>query len=208
MRSRFGSQRRLRHAGTARVVLALALLMSAFPLLTAMQPAAAQDEEIIVGLITKTETNPFFVTMREGAQAAADAAGVTLLTGAGADVDNAGQTAALENMVAAGAQGILITPGDTKAIVPAIQKARDAGILVIALDTPTEPMEAVDAPLQPTISGRVPDRPIRQGVMGDEGTDHRHARHVPRSLGQCPAPQWIPCRLRGADEPRPPRLPT
>jgi fructose transport system substrate-binding protein len=146
MRSRFGSQSRLRHAGNARVFLALALLMSAFPLLTAMQPAAAQDEEIIVGLITKTETNPFFVTMREGAQAAADAAGVTLLTGAGAaDVDNAGQTAALENMVAAGAQGILITPGDTKAIVPAIQKARDAGILVIALDTPTEPMEAVDA---------------------------------------------------------------
>ena len=146
MRSRFGSQRRLRYAGNARVLLALALLMSAFPLLTAMQPAAAQDEEIIVGLITKTETNPFFVTMREGAQAAADAAGVKLLTGAGAaDVDNAGQTAALENMVAAGAQGIMITPGDTKAIVPAIQKARDAGVLVIALDTPTEPMEAVDA---------------------------------------------------------------
>src|SRR5215212_8296439 len=146
MRIRFGSQRRLRHAGNARLLLVLALLMSAFPLLTAMQTAAAQDEEIIVGLITKTETNPFFVSMREGAQAAADAAGVKLLTGAGAaDVDNAGQTAALENMLAAGARGIMITPGDTKAIVPAIQKARDAGVIVIALDTPTEPMEAVDA---------------------------------------------------------------
>ena len=146
MRSRFESQRRLRHAGTARVVLALALLMSAFPLLTAMQPAAAQDEQVIVGLITKTETNPFFVKMKEGAEAAAAAAGAELLTASGAfDADNAAHTAAIENMVTAGAHGILVTPGDTKAIVPAIQKARDAGVLVIALDTPTEPMDATDA---------------------------------------------------------------
>ncbi|MCA9880027.1 MAG: substrate-binding domain-containing protein, partial [Thermomicrobiales bacterium] len=53
--------------------------------------------------------------------------------------------AAIENMVTAGAKGILITPGDTKAIVPAIEKAREAGVLVIALDTPTEPMDATDA---------------------------------------------------------------
>ena len=140
MRSRFGSQRRLRRAGNARVLLALALLMSAFPLLTAMQPAAAQDEQVIVGLITKTETNPFFVKMKEGAQAAADAAGAELLTGAGAfDADNEGQVTAMENMVTAGVQGILITPGDTKAIVPAIEAAREQGVLVIALDTPTEP---------------------------------------------------------------------
>src|SRR4051812_49033432 len=146
MRSRFGSQRRLRHAGNARVLLALALLMSVFPLLTAMQPAAAQDQKVIVGLITKTETNPFFVKMKEGAQAEADAQGAELMTAAGAfDGDNASQVAAIENMVTAGAQGILITPGDTKAIVPAIEKARQAGVLVIALDTPTEPMDATDA---------------------------------------------------------------
>ncbi|MGH2615874.1 MAG: substrate-binding domain-containing protein [Thermomicrobiales bacterium] len=146
MRSRFGSHRRDRNTGKVRGLLALALLLSAFPLLTAMQPASAQDDEIIVGLITKTETNPFFVKMKEGAQAAADAAGAELLTAAGAfDADNAGQTAALENMVTAGAQGILITPGDTAAIVPAIEAAREQGVLVIALDTPTEPMDATDA---------------------------------------------------------------
>src|SRR5215213_11385606 len=146
MRSRFGSQRRLRYAGNARILLALALLMSAFPLLTAMQPAAAQDEKITVGLITKTETNPFFVKMKQGAEEAAAAAGVELLTASGAfDADNEGQVTAMENMVTADVDGILITPGDTKAIVPAIQKARDAGVLVIALDTPTEPMDAADA---------------------------------------------------------------
>jgi fructose transport system substrate-binding protein len=125
----------------------LALLIAALPFMAAVtQPAQAQDEEIIVGLITKTESNPFFVKMKEGAQAAADEAGVQLLTAAGQfDADNASQVTAIENMVTAGAKGILITPGDTKAIVPAIEKAREAGVLVIALDTPTEPMDATDA---------------------------------------------------------------
>jgi fructose transport system substrate-binding protein len=48
-------------------------------------------------------------------------------------------------MVAAGVKGILITPSDSKAIVPAIAKAKAKGVLVIALDTPTEPESAVDA---------------------------------------------------------------
>ena len=130
-----------------RVMAVLALLIAALPLMAAVsQPAKAQDDEVIVGLITKTESNPFFVKMKEGAQKAADEAGVKLLTAAGQfDADNASQVAAIENMVTAGAKGILITPGDTKAIVPAIEKAREAGVLVIALDTPTEPMDATDA---------------------------------------------------------------
>ncbi|MEI6778204.1 MAG: sugar ABC transporter substrate-binding protein, partial [Chloroflexales bacterium] len=107
---------------------------------------ATTGEQIIIGLITKTDTNPFFVKMREGAQAKADELGVKLLTGAGAkDGDNEGQVTALENMVNAGAKGILITPSDTKAIVPSIEKARAKGVLVIALDTATEPESAVDA---------------------------------------------------------------
>lgn len=110
------------------------------------EAAAPAGEEIIIGLITKTDTNPFFVKMREGAQAKADELGVTLLTGAGArDGDNEGQVTALENMVNAGAKGILITPSDTKAIVPSIEKARGQGVIVIALDTATEPQDAVDA---------------------------------------------------------------
>ncbi len=101
---------------------------------------------ISVGLITKTDTNPFFVKMKEGATKEAAAKGVKLLTGAGKfDGDNAGQVTAMENMVASGVKGILITPSDTKAIVPTIEKARKKGVLVIALDTPTDPQSAVDA---------------------------------------------------------------
>ncbi len=119
---------------------------AATPAATNAPAAPATSGQIIVGLITKTETNPFFVKMKEGAQAKATELGVKLMTGAGAkDGDNEGQVTALENMVNAGAKGILITPSDTKAIVPSIQKARDKGVVVIALDTATEPQSAVDA---------------------------------------------------------------
>ena len=113
---------------------------------SASSETPTNNEEIKVGLITKTETNPFFVKMKEGAQQAAEAQGAELLTAAGQfDGDNESQVTAIENMVNAGVQGIMITPSNTKAIVPAIQKARDAGVMVIALDTPTEPQEATDA---------------------------------------------------------------
>jgi len=108
--------------------------------------AFAQGTQPVIGLITKTDTNPFFVKMKEGAQAAAKATGATLLSGAGKnDGDNAGQVTAMENMIAAGAKVILITVSDSKAIVPAIRKARAKGVLVIALDSPTDPVTATDA---------------------------------------------------------------
>src|SRR4051812_34162729 len=88
----------------------------------------ARAQQPVIGLITKTQTNPFFVKMREGAEAAAKANGVRLLSGAGKnDGDNAGQVTALENMIAAGARVVLITVNDSKAIVPAIRKARARG---------------------------------------------------------------------------------
>lgn len=107
--------------------------------------AAAADQPV-VGLITKTETNPFFVKMKEGAQQAARAQGARLLTASGkSDGDNAGQIGAIENMVSAGARAILITPSDSKAIVPAIKRARSQGVMVIALDSPAAPQDATDA---------------------------------------------------------------
>jgi len=106
----------------------------------------SSKEEVTIGLITKTESNPFFVKMKEGAQAQAKKDNVKLLTASGKfDTDNASQVAALENMTTQGAKVILDVPADSKAVVPAIKKARDQGVIVITLDTPTEPQDAADA---------------------------------------------------------------
>ena len=107
---------------------------------------SAQAADTTVCLITKTDTNPFFVKMKEGAEAKAKELGVTLKAYAGKiDGDSESQVAAIETCIADGAKGILIAASDTKGIVPTVKQARDAGLLVIALDTPLEPADSADA---------------------------------------------------------------
>lgn len=126
---------------SVRISLALAVALTG-----ATATAALGQGRPIVGLITKTNTNPFFVKMREGAEAKAKELGLELRSFAGrVDGDNQSQVEAVEALIAAGAKGILITPSDSRAIVPTIARARAAGILVIALDTPLEPANAADA---------------------------------------------------------------
>ena len=97
-------------------------------------------------LITKTESNPFFVKMKEGAQAKAAELGVELKAYSGKfDTDNESQVAAIETCIADGAKGILITPSIPDAIIGTITQAREAGLLVIALDTPLDPIDAADS---------------------------------------------------------------
>ncbi len=99
-----------------------------------------------VGLVTKTDTNPYFVELRAAAKAAAEANGAEFNALAGQfDGDNDGQVRAIENLMQQGANTILITPSSSTGVLDAIDRARKAGVLVIALDTATEPDTAVDA---------------------------------------------------------------
>lgn len=108
--------------------------------------ALAGSHSISACLITKTDTNPFFVKMREGATAKAEELGIELNSYAGkVDGDHETQVAAIETCIANGAKGILLTASDTSSIVPAVTQARDAGLLVIALDTPLSPIDSADA---------------------------------------------------------------
>ncbi|UZX01579.1 sugar ABC transporter substrate-binding protein [Arthrobacter sp. CDRTa11] len=101
-------------------------------------------EKVGVSLIVKTTTNPFFVSMQEGAKKAAEADGVDLKLAAGkADGDEDTQIQAIENAISKGDKGILITPNGPS-VVDALKKAKDAGLFVIALDTPPDPADAAD----------------------------------------------------------------
>ena len=102
------------------------------------------DSDVSVSLITKDSTNPFFVAMQEGAQAKGEELGIEVTIGSGqAEGDDAGQIELIEAAIAQGQDGILITPMSVN-VNDAIQKARDAGLYVIALDTPTDPPDVVD----------------------------------------------------------------
>jgi fructose transport system substrate-binding protein len=106
--------------------------------------SGGSDGDVGVSLIVKTTTNPFFVAMQDGAKKAAKEQGVDLTLAAGkSDGDEATQIQAIENAISQGQKGILITPNGP-GVVDAIEKARDQGLFVIALDTPPDPADAVD----------------------------------------------------------------
>jgi fructose transport system substrate-binding protein len=96
-------------------------------------------------LITKNNTNPFFVKMKEGAEAKAKELGIEFQAAAGkVDGDAGPQIEAIENCISAGHKGILITASNDS-VIPSLKKAREAGLLVIALDTPIGDKDATDA---------------------------------------------------------------
>ncbi len=122
-----------------RLIFALALACA-----LSTSPATAADP--VIGLIVKTDANPFFVAIKQAALMKARALGVDLRTFSGAyDGDTRTQIEAIQTLVDAGARGILITPSDPAALAEAVAGARKAGAMVVALDTPFDPPGSVDA---------------------------------------------------------------
>ncbi len=128
------------------MALSAALVLSgcAAPAEEAESAPATSEEQVLIGYIVKTQDNPFYVKMTEGAQAKAAELGYDLQVAAGtgqSDVES--QIQAIENFVAAGAKAILITPaGD--GVIPAINKAQQAGVLVFAIDSPLGAGSGID----------------------------------------------------------------
>ena len=140
--------------------------------------------DVAVTLITKTDTNPFFVAMAEGAKEAGKDEGVSITTAAGKeDGDTDGQIAAIEDAIARGDAGILITPSGPE-VNSAIKKARDAGLYVIALDTPPDPPDTVDITFATDNfqAGELIGQWTKAQLAGSSGDD-RAARPVQRQGG-------------------------
>jgi len=138
--SRLGRRSRLIAFGATAVALSIGLAACG----SDSGGSAKEGGKVGVVLITKDSTNPFFVAMQEGAKADAKKNDVDLTIAAGKeDGDEAGQIEAIESAIARGDDGILITPNGP-GVNPAIKKARDAGLYVIALDTPPDPADTVD----------------------------------------------------------------
>ena len=95
--------------------------------------AAKPAEGITLGLSLSTLNNPFFVTLKEGAEKAAKAAGVELIV-VDAQDDSAKEATNIEDLIQKGIDALLVNPTDADAIVPSIQKANQAGIPVFTID--------------------------------------------------------------------------
>ncbi len=123
---------RLLHTVSALTILAMLLVGCTTPTPTATE-APPEAEGVTLGLSLSTLNNPFFVTLKEGAEAAAQAAGVELIV-VDAQDDSAKEATNIEDLIQQGVDALLVNPTDADAIVPSIQKANEAGIPVFTID--------------------------------------------------------------------------
>ncbi len=123
----------MRKRTTLLAVLVLAILASALAAGCQRGGGGAEGGGPRIGLSISTLNNPFFVTLRNGAQEAAKKEGVELVV-ADAQNDAATQQDDVQNFVTQQMDAILVNPVDSASIVPAVQAANQANIPVIALD--------------------------------------------------------------------------
>ncbi|PVD04221.1 substrate-binding domain-containing protein [Streptomyces sp. CS014] len=123
-----GSGRRgaLKFAGAA---LAVALVVGAVSYFNSGSSGGTKK----VGMSLSTLNNPFFVQMKEGAQAEAEKAGIDL-TVTDAQNDASQQANQLQNFTSSGVSSIIVNPVDSDAVGPGVRSANKADIPVIAAD--------------------------------------------------------------------------
>lgn len=115
-------------------MIAAAALVCVLPALPAMAQTAAKPK---VALVMKSLANEFFLTMEDGAKAhqKAHAAQYDLLSnGIKDETDTSSQIKLVEQMIVSRVNALVIAPADSKALVPVLKKAVDAGILVVNID--------------------------------------------------------------------------
>ncbi len=115
--------------------LTIVLVLSLILLVGLSAGAAAQD--IKIGLAVSTLNNPFFVDLKDGAEAMAEEMGVEILT-VDAQNDAAAQLSSVEDLLIKQIDVLIVNPVDGNAVVSAITAANDAGVPVITVDRAAE----------------------------------------------------------------------
>ncbi|OUR75417.1 sugar ABC transporter substrate-binding protein [Alphaproteobacteria bacterium 46_93_T64] len=97
--------------------------------------------DVKIALVMKTLTNPFFITMEQGARKAAKELGITLVVKAAAqETSTTQQISIVDRLVREKqVQAIVIAPANSIKLIPSLKKAQDQGIYVINLDNPLDP---------------------------------------------------------------------
>lgn len=117
------------------------------PSIAASAPSAEKPR---IGLVMKTLTNPFFIDMEKGARRAEQELGIALKVATAAqETSIEQQIQLLEDLIASKTDAIVIAPGDSQRLIPALKKAIDAGIKVVNIDNRIDPEAVAQAGLAP-----------------------------------------------------------
>ena len=115
---------------TVVAVIAVAALTGSLPVAAAQKAA----KDITIALVLNDLTNPVSLPLRKGAEDAAAELGFKLITVGPSPSTAQGQIALLETMPTQGANGVILLPVDSQALVPAINATVDGGIPVVTTE--------------------------------------------------------------------------
>jgi ribose transport system substrate-binding protein len=146
-------------------LIAATILVCALPSLPAMAQTVAKPK---VALVMKSLANEFFLTMENGAKEhqKAHAAQYDLIAnGIKDETDTSNQIKIVEQMIVSKVNGLVIAPADSKALVPVIKKAIDAGIIVVNIDNKLDDAALKEKGITVPFVG--PDNRLGAKLVGD-----------------------------------------
>lgn len=136
------------------LVMALVLVLGLVGCSTGGDDNGAVEGEYKIGLVVSTLNNPFFVDLRDGAQAKADELGASLIVLDSQD-DAASELSNVEDLITQGVDLIMINPTDSDAVGSAVLAANEAGIPVVTLDRSANSGEVVAHIASDNVAGGV-----------------------------------------------------
>ncbi|AKK09369.1 D-ribose ABC transporter substrate-binding protein [Corynebacterium testudinoris] len=149
-------------------VAVVASLSLAFSLAACNRDSAGEGGSGSVTLALSTQTNPFFVQVRDGAQAKADELGINLNIQDASD-DPSTQTNQLNNAASSGAEVVIVNPTDSDAVVPAVQALNNADIPVIAVDRSANGGDIASFIASDNVAGGKQAADALAAAIGEEG---------------------------------------
>ena len=141
-----------------------------------MAGAAQAQDDIEIVLIPGLTTDAFYITMNRGAQAAAEALGITVDFQGAEEFDPVLQTPVLDAVIARGPDAILIAPTDSTQMIEPLRRAHEAGIAIVTVDT------FIDDGMYQTGSGDG-DFPLAYIASDNVGGGRMAARFMAEAIG-------------------------
>lgn len=151
--------------------------------------AAADGEKFKIAVMPKLVGIPYFTQTGEGAMQAGEALGVEVIYTGPTKADAAEQVKMIEDLINQGVDAICVAPNDPNAVVPALQKAKEAGILVLDWDTPVD-INVVDASIH-QIDDKELGEHLFDALVESMGTDTGDYAIVTGGLSAANLNSWI-----------------
>lgn len=126
------------------------------------------DSDVTIGFSVSTLNNPFFVTLADGTEAAAEEAGYDIITSDAQD-DPTKQLNDIEDLLQQGIDVLIVNPVDSEAIVSAVESANNADIPVITVDRSSEGGEVVAHIASDNVAGGEMAGEFIVEQLGEEG---------------------------------------